>query len=168
MKYGKKKMSVDGFSIASLGLPKEVTSAQAAANAEHVAQTGNEKVVGKIDRALNKKINNDEEKEHKNQYFEDGFEQSDEDDEEEKNEKKQEKNEKSDLSVFEPENSAGYRPPVIKDPENIVVRYNSKTEKVELFNKVTKKTVESIKTEDFVEMINKLDYNSGVLVNRKI
>ncbi len=160
-------MSVDGFSIASLGLPKEVTSAQAAANAEHVAQTGNEKVVGKIDRALNKKINNDEEKEHKNQYFEDGFKQSD-DEEEKEEDKKDESEENSTGDLIEPKNSVGYRPPVIKDPENIVVRYNNKTEKVELFNKVTKKTVESIQTQEFVEMINKLDYNSGVLVNRKI
>ena len=141
-------MSVDGFSIASLGLPKEITSAQVAANAEHVAQMGNEKVVGKIDRALNKKINNDEEKEEED--------------------KKRESEENTTGNFIEPSNSVGYRPPVIKDPENIVVRYNNKTEKVELFNKVTKKTVESIKTDEFVEMINKLDYNSGVLVNRKI
>ena len=64
-------MSVDGFSMSSLGMPKDITSAQAAATAEQVVQMGNEKVVGKIDRALNKKINNDEEKErNKNQYFE--------------------------------------------------------------------------------------------------
>ena len=161
-------MSVDGFSIASLGLPKEITSAQVAANAEHVAQMGNEKVVGKIDRALNKKINNDEEKEHKNQYFEDGFKQSDDEEEEKEEDKKRESEENTTGDFIEPNNSVGYRPPVIKDPENIVIRYNNKTEKVELFDKVTKKTVESIKTDEFVEMINKLDYNSGVLVNRKI
>ena len=88
-------MSVDGFSIASLGLPKEITSAQVAANAEYVAQMGNEKVVGKIDRALNKKINNDEEKEHKNQYFEDGFKQSDDEEEEKEEDKKRESEEKA-------------------------------------------------------------------------
>ena len=53
-------MSVDGFSMASLGMPKDITSAQAAITTEQGVNTGNEKVVGKIDRALNKRINNKE------------------------------------------------------------------------------------------------------------
>ena len=40
--------------------------------------------------------------------------------------------------------------------------------KVELYNKSTKKAVETIRPKDFVEMVAKLDYNSGILVNKKI
>ena len=67
-------MSVDGFSMSSLGLPKDITSAQAAVTSEQSINSGNEKIVGKIDRALNKKINNDEKEENqRNKYFNDGF-----------------------------------------------------------------------------------------------
>ena len=59
-------MGVDGFSMASVGMPKDITSAQAAATTEQQVFGAEEKVVNKIDRALNKRINNDEEKEHKN------------------------------------------------------------------------------------------------------
>ena len=83
-------MSVDGFSMSSLGLPKDITSAQMAASTEQAVLNAGEKVVGKIDKVLNKRIDNntDEEKE-KNQFFEDGF-QKDEEDEDEENEENEE------------------------------------------------------------------------------
>lgn len=58
-------MSVDGFSMSSLGLPKDITSAQMAASTEQAVLNAGEKVVGKIDKVLNKRIDNntDEEKE---------------------------------------------------------------------------------------------------------
>ena len=158
-------MSVDGFSIANFNLPKDVTSAQAAATAEQVVFTGNEKVVGKIDRALNKKINNDEEKSNQNKYFEDAYEESKEDDNE--NEERDESGVNKDEKISS-KNAKRYKNIVINDPENVVIKINSKTDKIELYNKSTNKILESIKAQDFLDMINKLDYNSGIMVNLNI
>lgn len=159
-------MSVDGFSMASFNLPKDVTSAQAAATAEQVVFTGNEKVVGKIDRALNKKINNDEEKSNQNNYFEDAYEDSKDEDEDEKDESSESgvnKDEKISLK-----NAKKYKKLVINDPENVTIKINNKSDRIELYNKSTNKIIESIKAQDFLEMINKLDYNSGIMVNLNI
>lgn len=167
-------MSVDGFSMSSLGLPKDITSAQMTASTEQAVLNAGEKVVGKIDRALNKKIDNntDEEKE-KNQFFEDGFQ---EDDDEEDNEEQQEEskgssidpNETFDDGISRKKRNKRYKAPVIKDPENITIRFNNNLNNIELYNIVTNKTVETIDAEDFVNMVNKLDYNSGILVNKNI
>ena len=159
-------MSVDGFSLSSIGLGNDITSAQAAITTEQGVQGGNEKIVGKIDRALNKRINNDEKEEgNKNQYFNDGFQEDDEDKEDE------EKNEESSLNKDEKISAKAakkYKALIIRDPENVIVKVNNNTDKIELYNKVTKKTLEAINANDFLEMINKLDYNSGVLVNKSI
>ena len=163
-------MGVDGFSMASIGMPKDITSAQAAATTEQQVVNADEKVVNRIDRALNKRINNDEEKEHKNQYFDDGFQEDDEEDEDE-NENSEESENSEELPAETDENNQNvkkYKPYEIKDPENVIVRYNNVNDKVELYNKATKKAVETIRPKDFVEMITKLDYNSGILVNKKI
>lgn len=167
-------MSVDGFSMSSLGLPKDITSAQVAASTEQAVLNTSEKVVGKIDRALNKKIDNntDEEKE-KNQFFEDGFQD---DDDEEDNEEQQEEskgssidpNETFDDGISRKKRFKRYKAPVIKDPENITIRFNNNLNNIELYNIVTNKTVETINTDDFVSMVNKLDYNSGILVNKNV
>ncbi len=155
-------MSVDGFSMASIGMPKDITSAQAALSTEHGINIGNEKVVGKIDRALNKKINNEEkeEKNRRNQDFKDGYDENEEDEEKKDIVDKDEK--------ITGKKAKELKITAIKDPQNVVLYFNNKTEKVELYNKVTKKILESINVNDFVEMINKLDYNSGILVNKTI
>lgn len=170
-------MSVDGFSMANLGLPKDITSAQMAASTEQAVLNASERVVGKIDRALNKKIDNntDEEKE-KNKFFEDGFQDDDEDDDENSEDENQENaketslnaNEVFDDGIARKKRNQRYKPPVIKDPENITIRFNNDLNNIELYNIVTNKTVESIDTEDFVNMVNKLDYNSGIFVNKNI
>ena len=165
-------MSVDGFSMSSLGLPKDITSAQMAASTEQAVLNAGEKVVGKIDKVLNKRIDNntDEEKE-KNQFFEDGF-QKDEEDEDEENEVNAQP--QSFLNTDEEfkdgieKKKRKYKAPVIKDPENITIRFNNDLNNIELYNIVTNKTVESIQTEEFVSMDNKLDYNSGILLNKNI
>ncbi len=158
-------MSVDGFSIANFNLPKDITSAQAAATAEQVVFTGNEKVVGKIDKALNKKINNDEEKGNQNKFFEDAYEESkDENEDEEENDESGIDKDKR-LST---KSAKRYKNLVINDPENVVIKINNKTDKIELYNKSTNKILESIKAQDFLDMINKLDYNSGIMVNLNI
>ncbi|MBR2526619.1 hypothetical protein IKE67_09165 [bacterium] len=159
-------MSVDGFSMSSLGV-KDITSAQAAAATEHAVNTGNDKVVGKIDRALNKRINNEEKEENqKNQYFNDGYKNEDEDENENENEEGKafvDKDEK-----ITTKKARSIKSTLIKDPENVIITVNNKTDKIELYNKVTKRIVETINATDFLEMINKLDYNSGIIVNKLI
>lgn len=166
-------MSVDGFSMSSLGLPKDITSAQVAASTEQAVLNSSEKVVGKIDGVLNKRVDdNTEEEKEKNQYFEDGF-QKDDDDEGE-DEEQEENHHESSLNPDEVFNDGiekkkrKYQAPIIKDPENITIRFNNDLNNIELYNIVTNKTVESIKTDEFVDMINKLDYNSGIFVNKNI
>lgn len=157
-------MSLDGFAISNFNLPKDVTSAQAAATAEQIILNSNDKVVGKIDRALNKKINNEEKEEQKNKYFEDGYEE-DEDDEENENDESSDldKDEKIPLNKIK-----NYKNLIIKNPENFVLRINDKKDRIELYNKMTNKILESINTQDFLDMMNNLDYNSGIMVNLKI
>ena len=168
-------MGVDGFSMASVGLPKDITSAQVAASTEQHIISGDEKVVNKIDRALNKKINNDENKEHKHQFFEDGFqeeddeENSDQETEDSSKDAAENNSEEFDKNLSNKSSKVKkYKPYEIKDPENVIVRYNDLNDKIELYNKSTQKAVETIKPKDFVEMVTKLDYNSGILVNKKI
>lgn len=158
-------MGVDGFSMSSLGLPKDITSAQVTASlSENVALANVDKNVEKINQAINKKITNDEEKSNKGNFFNDGFEEKKDDkDDENKDEENanDENNEKS-------SSKSKYKAPVINDPENVIIRFNGNSQKIELYNMVSKKTIESIKANDFVGMINKLDNNSGILVNKQI
>lgn len=157
-------MSLDGFAISNFNLPKDVTSAQAAATAEQIVLNSNDKVVGKIDRALNKKINNEEKEEQKNKYFEDGYEEDEEDEENENDESSDlDKDEKIPLNKIK-----NYKNLIIKNPENFVLRINDKKDRIELYNKMTDKILESINTQDFLDMMNNLDYNSGIMVNLKI
>ena len=158
-------MSVDGFSMSSIGLPKDITSAQAALTSEQSINAGGEKVVGKIDRALNKKINNDEEKEDgkKNQYFNDGFKENEDENDEDNENTSIDKDEK-----ITTQKAKSLNPSFIKDSENVLIKVNNKTNKIELYNKITNRIIESINANDFIEMINRLDYNSGILVNRSI
>lgn len=164
-------MSVDGFSMSSLGLPKDITSAQAAVTAQNGVFSSSDKSIGKIDRILNKRINNDEEKEHqKNNFFNDGYSEEDEEDENKDEESKEESGNSSvDIDKkLSARDAARYKAEQLQNPEQISVKFNPAEEKIILYNNVTKKTLESINPDDFLEMINKLDYNSGVLVNKSI
>lgn len=157
-------MGVDGFSMSSLGLPKDITSAQATASMSENVVLGNaDKNVEKIDQAVNKRITDDEEKKNKGNFFNDGFEEKQEEDENEDDE-----NSKDENDTEKSTSKSNYKAPVINDPENVVIRFNGNTQKIELYNQVSQKTIESIKANDFVSMINKLDNNSGILVNKKI
>ena len=159
-------MSVDGFSMSALGLPKDITSAQAAASVEQGVLSSGEKTVEKIDRAVNKRINNDEKEEkNKNNFFQDGYAEEDADEE---NEEKDEEGSLNKDSKISSKHAQKYKSLLIKDPENVIIKVNKYTDRIELYNKITKKTLESINADDFLEMINKLDYNSGILVNKSI
>lgn len=160
-------MSVDGFSMSSLGLSKDITSAQATASVEHSMFNVGEKSVEQIDRALNKKINDEEKNREKNKKndFQDGYAEEDDDEE---NEQKDDENSVNKDAKISSKNAQKYKSLLIKDPENVVIKVNKLTDRIELYNKVTKKTLESINADDFLEMINKLDYNSGVIVNKSI
>ncbi|MBQ3311340.1 hypothetical protein IJG72_04610 [bacterium] len=154
-------MALDGFSMANLGMPKDITSAQALASTEQQMAENGGKIVNKIDRALNKKINNEEEKQHKRQYFEDGFKEKKDDEEDDEENSEKESLEEENLEQKKENNSK-------LNSKDLVVRYNNINDKIELYNKNTKKTEETIKPKDFVEMITKLDYNSGILLDKSI
>jgi uncharacterized FlaG/YvyC family protein len=156
------KMGLDGFSLASIGLPKDVTSAQASASAEQLAQKGLESKVNNINKTGDVTIS-DEEKEKnkgnknlKDEFFQDGFEDNEETEENNENKKEEKASKRS------------KRKPLLKDAENLTVRFNEASETVELYNKVTNRTIETIKAEDLVDLVSKLDYSSGILVNKQI
>ena len=151
-------MSLDGFSLSSLGLPKDITSAQAAATAEHVAKKGMESKVENIENVMNKRISDDDKKDSKDNFFNDGFEEE----EEEENE------DSENASEQESENKKRKRSYLEREAENLKIRFNEKKEMIELFNINNDKTVESIKAEDLIMMVSKLDISSGILVNKEI
>ncbi|MGN1153399.1 MAG: hypothetical protein ACI4S3_05165 [Candidatus Gastranaerophilaceae bacterium] len=156
-------MGVDGFSMASLGMPKEITSAQAAAAVEQNVLV-NDKVVEKINPSKNKKISNEEkekEEKKKKKFFEDGYTEEDE-------EKDIIEDLASDVDDNLQKNPTIYNLPAIENPENISIRFNSKSETVELYNKISQHTVDSMEADEFVDLVSNLDYNSGILVNKHI
>ncbi len=152
-------MSLDGFSLSSLGLPKDITSAQAAATAEHVAKKGMESKVENIENVMNKRISDDDKKDSKDNFFNDGFEGEAEENEESENASDEEESENK---------RRRKRSYLEREAENLKIRFNEKKEMVELFNINNNKTVESIKAEDLIMMVSKLDISSGILVNKEI
>ena len=110
-------------------------------------------------------LTNDEEKEDgkKNQYFNDGFKENEDENDEDNENTSIDKDEK-----ITTQKAKSLNPSFIKDSENVLIKVNNKTNKIELYNKITNRIIESINANDFIEMINRLDYNSGILVNRSI
>jgi len=150
-------MGVDGFSMSSLGLPKEVTSAQAAAVTEQNIAI-NEKSVQKINESKNKRIT-DEEKEKENKKkkndFNDGL-------------IEEEKTDENSENQSENEEPIIYRYKLEEKADNVSIRFNAKNETVELFNKITENTIDSMHAQEFVDLVSNLDYNSGILINKNI
>lgn len=145
-------MSVDGFLMGNLGITTEVSSAQMASRAEHNANKESEikiKDLNEAEKDGGVKAKTDEER-NSQQEFEDGFRKNNNSDDDEL---------QSHLTEEEIENS---------DPKEFSIRINSKTEKVELINNKSGNIVESIKAQDLMQVMSRLDNASGILVNRKI
>ena len=150
-------MGLDGFSMGNLGLNADLTSAQMANQAEQIARKESEIKVKNVNEAAEDGgVKRKEHEEEEQNLFDDGFKKED---EEEKNDEAEEISNQSVLSEKDLED---------KDLKEFAVRINSKTNLIELFNKKDEKVFETIKAEDLMYLISKLDSASGVLVNRKI
>jgi len=158
-------MALDGFSLRQVGLGQDNTSAQMAANTEleirqslgtknvdQIAQTGSEKA-----------ITLDEEKEDEENIIKPR-----------KKGKKKKKNK-------QPKTEEPYTLELDSQDKDVVdidfytkfsdklgIRLNKFSEVIELYNRDTDKTVETITAKDMIKLIDRLKISSGVLVNKKI
>ena len=157
-------MGLDGFSISDLRMRKEPTSAQYANTVErHVAEGADVKIkdVGEMskDGEIKRKEENDESRKEKNknkkqENFDDFFEDT---------------TGQSSANLFEKEKEEDFVDPFKdKNIRDYAVRINSKTEMIELYNKIDKKVVETITAEELMQLIEKMKSASGILVNKKI
>lgn len=155
------KMALDGFSIKQVGFGQDNTSAQMAKATESAIKKGSEnKDVETISMSGESKavtINEDETG---------------------KGNRKQNQKDKSQDSEDEVSQNAyivdvkGAKPRDLQYytqfSEKLAIRLNKRTEAIELYDKDTKKTVETISASDLVKLIEHLNISSGVLVNKKI
>lgn len=146
-------MGLDGFSISVLGLNTDLTSAQMANQAEHLAQKGTEFKIKNVEEAVQDKGVTIKDENSQQQEFNDGF-KKDEDETEENG-----SGSTSFLSEKDFEN---------KNPKDFSVRINPLTDMVELFSNKEERVLETISAKDLMGLISKLSNASGVLVNRKI
>lgn len=154
-------MALDGFSVRNVGLGQDQTSAQMAINTERaVLQGQTHKGVETISNAgTNKAVTLEGEKEKKNN----------------KNNKKRKRKNNNQVLL----NEDAYKVETglqtsrgidfyTSFSDRLSVRLNPRTEAVELYDKDTNKTIESITATELMKLIEKLNISSGILVNRKI
>lgn len=139
-------MGLDGFSMANLGLKKELTSAQMANNAEVLATKGTGIAIKHInDLSSKQKTRNkefEEEEEIPVYYFED-------DEKDENGNEGKEKKQK-------------------EESKRYTVKLNSKTQLIELIDLEKQMIIETISPNDLIKLVSKLNSTSGILVNRRI
>ena len=143
-------MGLDGFSMANLGLHRDLTSAQIASNTEESAKKGTEIKIKDVTNLAER--NGIERKEGDGNAGGGGF----------SGKKKQQEEEDSQESKITEEFLEQH------NPKEFSVRINPNTEMIELFNNKTKKIIETISAQDLMMLISKMESASGVLVNRKI
>lgn len=143
-------MALDGFSLSSIKLNMDLTSAQMTNHAEQIAAKETEIKIPDVTSSAEKK--GIKEKEGEGTAGGGGFSDS--------KHKEEEKNEE-DFNFDEKELER-------KDPKEFSVRVNPKTEMIELYNNKNRKIVETISATDLMSLISKMNSASGVLVNRKI
>lgn len=158
-------MGLDGFSMGNLGLNAALTSAQMANQAEYLAQKDSEIIIKDVEKLEKEQAVKRKEEEEQNQQFNDGFKKNqDEDDsgsEDEVNANDTALNEEITTELIERDFAS-------KDPKEFSVRLNQETDMIELINNKEDKVLETIKAQDLMNMVSKLNSASGILVNRKI
>lgn len=153
-------MGLDGFSMGNLGLNATLTSAQMANQAEYLAQKDSEIIIKDVEKLEKEQAVKSKEEDEKNQQFNDGFKKNEDEDE-----SGQEDEANSDDNIT-PELIE--RDFASKDPKEFSVRLNQETDMIELINNKEDKVLETIKAQDLMNMVSKLNGASGILVNRKI
>lgn len=160
-------MGLDGFSMGNLGLNATLTSAQMANQAEYLAQKDSEIIIKDVEKLEKEQAvkSKEEEEDEKNQQFNDGFKKNEDEDE-----SGQEDEANSDDNVLNEEITSELieRDFASKDPKEFSVRLNQETDMIELINNKEDKVLETIKAQDLMNMVSKLNGASGILVNRKI
>lgn len=158
-------MGLDGFSMGNLGLNATLTSAQMANQAEYLAQKDSEIIIKDVEKLEKEQAVKRKEEEEQNQQFNDGFKKNpDEEDsgsEDEANSNDTALNEGITSELIERDFAS-------KDPKEFSVRLNQETDMIELINNKEDKVLETIKAQDLMNMVSKLNSASGILVNRKI
>jgi len=156
-------MALDGFSLRQVGLGQDNTSAQMAANTEHeIRQSLATKNVDQIANTDSEKaVTLDEENEKETPAKR----------KKQKNKKKKENQESEEAYTIEIESQQGDLTDLefyTKFSDKLRIRLNKFSEVIELYNKDTEKTVETITVKDLIKLTDKLRISSGILVNRKI
>lgn len=145
-------MGIDGFSMGNLGLNSELTSAQMTTQAEQIALKDSEiKIKDVTEQAESGEVKQKDKDEEEQNFSGDNPEEKQEDNED------LEKNEYLDENFFENKNS-----------KDFLLRLNYKTKLIELYNKKNNKVFGTIKAQDLMNIMSKLDNVSGFLINRKI
>lgn len=154
-------MGLDGFAMSNLGLSTEMTSAQMANQAEHLAKKESEVKIKDIEESTkDQEVKRKKDEEQDNETpFNDGF--TEEEGEEPQNKDDSDRQNQHKLALVEKDLET-------HDPKEFSVRINPQTDLVELFNNKEEKILETISANDLMELISKLDGASGILVNRKI
>lgn len=137
-------MGLDGFSIANVGLPRKLTSAQLANNAESLALKGSEWSIKNVDGLAKKQAAVREEEQLENEggtYY-----LSQQDNEEEK---------EDDSQQNEPQ-------------KKFLVKLNPKTNLIELYDLENDIILETITPSDLINLVTNLKSPSGIFVNKKI
>lgn len=147
-------MGLDGFSMGNLGLNADMTSAQMAAQAEQIALKESEIKIKDVTELFEGELvkRKEEQSDENNAREEDSKKKQEDEDESEKSEEYLEIEKKI-------EN---------QNPKEFSLRINYATKLIELYNNKEEQVLETIKAEDLMNVVSKLDSVSGVLVNRKI
>lgn|SRR5574344_323854 len=150
-------MGLDGFSMGNLGLNTELTPTQLASQVEFSTQKEAEiKIRDPEQSAEDAAVKEKQEQEkQRQQEFNDGFKQNSESEEDSPEEN--EEQEKQRQQEFES-----------KDVKEFSIKLNPQTETVEIYNRETGRTLETMNAKDLSHLVSKLDTASGVLINRKI
>lgn len=141
-------MGIDGFSMANLGLNRELPSNKLAMNTEALALHGLEPKIKHVGGLAKKnrveKSDEDDQKDSDDEAF--SF------DEEKNDENGHDDNEEQ----------------IEENPKRFVMRLDNEGSSVELYDLENKKIIEKISADELVSMISKLNSASGVLINKKI
>ncbi|MDD3436853.1 MAG: hypothetical protein PHC64_06860 [Candidatus Gastranaerophilales bacterium] len=147
-------MGLDGFAMGNLGLNAELTSAQMANQAEQIAAKEFEiKIKDVTGLAEDGDVKRKEENEEEN-AFDDGFEKR------KKNKNKKNTTKEEDDLIDKKFGNT--------NPKDFSLRINYNDELIELYNNKEESVLETIRAEDLISVVSKLDNASGILVNRKI
>lgn len=149
-----RQLGLDGFSMGNLGLNTDMTSAQMANQAEHLANKEFEVKIKDVEQLAEEQLIKRKE--------EDSEEKHAREDAKKKEQNQEQEPEDENLSLLNEKDFES------KDPREFSVRINPRTEMIELFNNKEERILETISATDLMHLISKLDSASGILINRKI